>query len=33
VIQSSAFDGIHLDLDAQAALGKAVAETVAEHGW
>lgn len=33
VIRSSAFDGIHLDLDAQAALGQAVAAKIGELGW
>ncbi len=33
VIQSSAFDGIHLDRDAQAALGRAVAEKISKLGW
>ena len=33
VIRSSAFDGIHLDKDAQAALGEAVAKTIAKLGW
>jgi lysophospholipase L1-like esterase len=33
VIRSSAFDGIHLDKDAQAALGNAVAKKVAALGW
>lgn len=33
VIRSSAFDGIHLDLDAHAALGAAVAEKLAGLGW
>ncbi len=32
-IQSSAFDGIHLDLDAHAALGRAVAGKMRELGW
>jgi lysophospholipase L1-like esterase len=33
VIKSSAFDGIHLDRDAQAALGRAVAEKISKLGW
>ena len=33
VIHSSAFDGIHLDKGAQAALGRAVAETIGKLGW
>lgn len=33
VIKSSAFDGIHLDIDAQAALGNAVAKKIKELGW
>ncbi len=32
VIESSAYDGIHLDLDAQAKLGRAIAEAVATLG-
>jgi len=32
-IQSSAFDGIHLDVDAQATLGQAVAAKMRELGW
>lgn len=33
VIKSSAFDGIHLDKSAQAALGRAVAVTIGKLGW
>jgi len=33
VIRSSAFDGIHLDKDAQLALGNAVADKIAQLGW
>jgi lysophospholipase L1-like esterase len=33
VIKSSAFDGIHLDKDAQEALGSAVAEAVKQLRW
>jgi lysophospholipase L1-like esterase len=33
VIRSSAFDGIHLDKDAQAALGRAVADKIGQLGW
>jgi lysophospholipase L1-like esterase len=33
VIRSSAFDGIHLDLDAHAALGNAVADKIKALGW
>jgi lysophospholipase L1-like esterase len=33
VIQSSAFDGIHLDLDAHSKLGRAVAAAIAQVGW
>jgi lysophospholipase L1-like esterase len=33
VIRSSAFDGIHLDLDAQADLGRSVARTIVDLGW
>ena len=33
VIRSSAFDGIHLDTDAQVALGHAVAEKIRKLGW
>jgi lysophospholipase L1-like esterase len=33
VIKTSAFDGIHLDLDAQAALGRAVADLVKKLDW
>jgi lysophospholipase L1-like esterase len=33
VIRSSAFDGIHLDKDAQVTLGRAVAETLRKLGW
>ena len=33
VIESSPFDGIHLDLDAQAALGRAVASKMRDLGW
>ena len=33
VIESSPFDGIHLDLDAQAALGRAVAAKLRALGW
>ena len=32
-IQSSPFDGIHLDADAQAALGQAVADKIRSLGW
>ena len=32
-IQSSPFDGIHLDADAQAALGRAVADKIRSLGW
>ena len=33
VIRSSAFDGIHLDLDAQEKLGRAIAEKIKALGW
>ncbi len=33
VIKSSEFDGIHFDLDAQAALGRAVADAVLKLPW
>jgi lysophospholipase L1-like esterase len=33
VIKSSAYDGIHLDPEAHAALGKAVADSIAKLGW
>jgi len=33
VIKSSAFDGIHWDKDAQAALGDAVADRITQLGW
>jgi lysophospholipase L1-like esterase len=33
VIRSSAFDGIHLDPDAQATLGGVVGETILKLGW
>ena len=33
VIRSSAFDGIHLDPDAQFALGNAVADKISQLGW
>jgi len=32
-IKSSAFDGIHLDADAQAALGRAVGDHIVKLGW
>jgi len=32
-IQSSAHDGIHLDVEAQATLGRAVAEKMTKLGW
>jgi hypothetical protein len=33
IIRSSAFDGIHWDKDAQAALGNAVADKINQLGW
>jgi NAD(P)H-dependent FMN reductase len=33
VIRSSPFDGIHLDVDAQAALGNAVADKISHLSW
>jgi len=33
LIRSSAFDGIHLDKDAQSTLGRAVAEKITALGW